>query len=434
MGLFDNIFGSGREEQKPVTVAQGQPVKVFEEGSSGTEIYSGYIHEEYLAELQGKDWADLVDKMFRSDPNVKMVVNALVLPLKSTSWVFQVKKTVTPEQKALAESQKQLMERIFFEDIAKQGKSFTRLIGEVFSCVRHGFSLFELTYKPVIDDPKFGSYNTLKSMAWRSQRTIEKWNVDRDGNLRSVTQMVNGDLADKSIINLDARFLVHFAPEMEGSNYEGISLLRGMYGNWLRKNHFLKMLAAGIEKYAIPLPTLEVPEGKEASPEYREAKKALKKYTSNQANYIMYPAGWKFDVKDIQFDADKVRKAINDENQEMVNSALLNFLLLGQQGNSGNRALGGTLSDFFGQSVQYLADHVSETMEARAFKNLIALNYGADCPCLIELKADALKDAADKTWADTISVFIKDGVIKADRTLEEQIREKFRYPSIDDAT
>ncbi len=432
MGLLESLGFRKREE--PVVVAQGQPVKSIEVGSAGTEIFAGYIHEEYLAELRGKEWADIVDKMYRSDPNVKMITSALVLPLKSTQWMFSLKKDLTPEQMALAEHQKKLMERIFFEDLAKNGKSFTRVIGEIFSFIRHGYSLFELTYKAVIDDPQFGSYNSLKSMAWRSQRTIEKWNVDKAGNLESVTQIVNGDLAQHSITDLDARFLVHFAPEMEGSNYEGVSVYRAIYGNWLRKNHFLKMLAAGLEKYAIPLPTLEVPENKENTVEYREAKKALKKYTSNQANYIMYPAGWKFDVKDIAFDSDKVRETINFENQEMVNSCLLNFLLLGQQGNSGNRALGGTLSDFFGQTVQYLADHVSEVMEARAFKPLIALNYGEGVPCLVELKADALKDAADKVWADTLSIFIKDGTVKADRTLEENIRERYRYPSIDDAS
>lgn len=433
MGLFDKFFGV-KEEEKPVTVAQGQPIKVFEEGNSGTEIYSGYIHEEYLKELTGKQWADTVDKMFRSDPNVKMITNALVLPLKSTPWVFAKKKTVGPEQEALAEAQKQLMERIFFEDLAKNGKSFTRLVGEIFSCVRHGFSLFELTYKPVLDDPKFGSYNSLKSMAWRSQRTIEKWIIDPSGALKFVQQISYGDLGKRTTNNLDARFLVHFAPEMEGSNYEGISLYRAMYGNWLRKNHFLKLLAAGIEKYAIPLPTMEVPENKENTAEYRSAQKNLKSYTSNQKNYLMYPQGWNIDIKEINFDAAKVRETINFENQEMVNSALLNFLLLGQQGNAGNRSLGGTLSDFFGQSVQYLADHVSEVMEARVMKNLIALNFGADAPCLVELKADALKDAADKAWADTISIFIKDGVVKPDRSLEENIREKYRYPAIDEAT
>jgi SPP1 gp7 family putative phage head morphogenesis protein len=426
MGLLELIKGSlgvGQAEEKEVAEVNGQPIKVIEVGSSGTEVYGGYISEEYLAELRGRDWSDTIDKMRRSDGNVRMAINAIKLPLKSSNW-FISPIDDSPE----AELQKRLLEKALFEDT---GRSFTKLLGEILTCLEFGYSIFELTFKPKLNDPELGHYNTLKSIAYRSQRTIERWNVDKSGCLQSILQLADGDLGKS--VNLDARFILHFAPDQEGDNFEGMSILRGMYGSWLRKNHFLKLMAAGIEKYAIPIPILEVPEGKENSPEYKNAIAALKKFTSNQSNYITFPQGWKLDIKTTVFEAEKIRNTIEFENKEMVNSILASFLILGQGGASGNRALGDTLSDFFGQTLTYVADHIVEQIHEKVFKPLIKMNFG-DRKLLVELRCDGLQEKADKTWAEMISALISGGSVKYDRQLEEYIREKFKLPKIDDET
>lgn len=415
MGILD--FLKPKTEADEITRINGEPVKVVEVGSSGTEIYGGYLSEEYLSELTGRTWADTVDKMRRSDGNVIMTLRALKLPLKSSNWYLNTK-----EKSEEAELQKKLLEKAIFEDT---GRSFTKLLGEILTMLDFGYSLFEITFKPKLNDPELGHYNTLKSIAYRSQRTIERWNIDKGGNVISVTQLANGDTGKN--VDMDARFLIHFSPDQEGDNFEGISVLRGMYGSWLRKNHFLKLLAAGIEKYAIPIPTLEVPPGKENSEEYKSAIRALKAYTSNQSNYITFPQGWKIDIKTTTFESEKVRSTIDFENKEMVNSILAAFLLLGQGSSSGNRALGDTLSDFFAQTLQYVADHIAEQFQEKIFKPLIKMNFG-DRPCLVELRCDGLDEKADKAWAETIKTLTDAGVVTKDNRLEVFIREKFKLP------
>lgn len=46
-------------------------------GSSGTQSYSGYPSEEYLAKIRMQQGADIYDQMRRSDPNVVMVLSAV---------------------------------------------------------------------------------------------------------------------------------------------------------------------------------------------------------------------------------------------------------------------------------------------------------------------------------------------------------------------
>lgn len=422
MGLADFLKGFSENKQSPKDVptqnVRGQPVKTIEVGTTGTQIYGGYLSEEHISELRGRPWQETIEKIRRSDPNVKMTLQALKLPLKSSHWFLD-----TTEESEMAEMQKRLIEKVLFHDI---NKPFTKLIGEIVTMIDCGYSLFEVTHQAIIGDAELGDYTSIKSIAFRAQKTIERWNVDKDGNLISVYQIAYGDLG--KTVELDSRFLLHFAPEAEGDNFEGISVLRAMYGNWLRKNHFLKLLAAGIEKFAIPTPVLTVPEGKENSPEYDAAVRVLKAYTSNQSNYITKPAGWDITFPNAaKFDAENIRQTVNMENQEMVNSILASFLILGQNGASGNRALGGTLSDFFKLTIQQYADHIGEQMQRKIFEPLIKMNFG-NVPCMVELKCEGLSDVADSTWAGMLKT-LKDGnLITPDKTLEAFVRERCKLP------
>jgi SPP1 gp7 family putative phage head morphogenesis protein len=384
-------------------------------GSAGTEIYAGYIFEEYLKDLRGTKWADKVDTMRRSDPIVKMILRALKLPLLSQNWFIE-KTEESPE----AEWQKKLFEKVIFTDMSQ---SFTKTLAEVLTFFDFGYSLFEKVHG-VGYDSELGFYNTIKNLAYRSQRTIERWHVDRDGRLICVYQESDGDTQRN--VNLSSSFLVHFAPEMEGDNFEGVSVLRPCYGPWLRKNEFLKLLAAGLSKYAIPTPLLEVPNGMADSEEFDRAIEALECYTSNEAGYLTFPEGWKLTINNVQFDAEKIRSIIDKENQEMVNSVLASFLLLGQ-GSGGAYSLSKDLSNFFAQSLQAAADHISEVFEKRIMQDVLDLNRPGR-KLLCSLRCDSLMDNADEKFASTMKTFIESGILKADEPLEEFIREKYKYP------
>ena len=418
MGLLDLLIGRSANpvptevETKNV---RGVEVKVIEVGTTGTEIYAGYLAEEYLKELTGVEWANKVDMMRRSDANVRMVLNAIKLPLKSSPWTI-----TTQEKSEAAELQKKLFEKILFEDL---NKSFTQLIGEILTCLEFGYSIFDITHA-IKNDSEIGGYNGLKSLAYRSQRTIDRWNLNDSHDLETVTQIAYGD--EGGSFELDARFLLYFAPEREGDNFEGISILRACYGPWFRKNEFLKKLAIGIEKFAVPTAVLTVPEGTEGKPEMNAAKKALQCYTSGSTNYLILPKGFELTFNNVSVDVEKIRAAINAENQEMVNSILASFLLLGQNG-AGSLALSGTLSDFFSQTVQYIADHISEQFERKIFKPLCQMNFGND-KVLVELTCDGLEHRANEAWANMVNGFISTGAIKADDDLEKNLRDKLKLP------
>jgi len=427
MGILDGLFGKDKSEEiqdDDKLEVKGESVKVVEVGSSGTEIYAGNLQEEYLSDLQGTRAADMFDRMRRSDPKVKMTVSAMKNPINSASWEIAGTEEEESEQ---GEKQRKLIEHILFND---SGKTWDRFIREALSMIEFGYSLFEVTYKAEINHPNFGAYNGIKSLAFRSQRTIEAWHIKRSGELDRVEQQANGD--EQKNVDIAAEFLLHFAIEMEGDNFEGISILRPAYGPWLRKNEFLKLLAAGVEKYAIPIPTLSVPAGKEQSQEYKKAKQALQSYVSHRCNYLMIPAGWDLDLTTNTFDAEKIRKVINDENVEIVNAALANFLELGQSG-SGSYALGTDLSDFFLGGLEYIADQITDVINNVLIPKLVKLNF-PDGIVRCELRHSGIRDKAGEELSKIVTELTNAGVIIADDRLEESMRKRFKLPEREESS
>lgn len=425
MGILDNLFGRKEVADAVPAVEVGRKsVSIIEVGSSGTEIFAGYLQEEYLRELQGKEAADIYDKMRRSDPKIKMITSAMKNPIKSASWeIVGIDDQDSPDVIA----QKELIEHMLFTDLG--GKTWRSFLHEALSMIEFGYSLFEKTYVPVIGHPKFGSYNGIKSISFRSQRTIERWNLDKAGTLTSVSQYAYGDA--QKVVNIPASFLLHFAIDMEGSNFEGISVLRPCYGPWLRKNQFLRLIAAGVEKYAIPIPILEVPSGEEGSAQYKKALEALKKYVSHQCNYLTKPKGWDLTLTPNPFDAQKVRDVIDSENVEMVNAALANFLELGQSG-SGSYSLSFDLSDFFLGGLEYIADQICETINGQLIPELVAMNFGGSPK--VKLQCSGISDRAGEELSKVLLNLTNAGILKTDDRLEESLRKRFGLPNRDKAT
>ena len=372
-------------------------IKIEEIGTSGVEFYAGSIYEDYLYKLNGYQLSEEIDKMYRSDANIKMILSALIYPLKSANWYFK-KMEDTPE----AEEQELYFNKAFFEYMKP---TFTKFLGEALSCLRHGYSLFDITHQ-IVQDEELGEIITIKGLSFRKQETIIRWNLDKDGNLSSVDQQVQGDRG--GLFKLDPEFLLHFSPEQEGQNYMGLSILRQSYGAWIRKNKYLQLMAVGMEKYAVPTPHMEVPAIAADKKEIDKAISALKNYSSGSNNYIVTPEGFKLTFNNVTFDSEKIKSSIQFENTEMANSVLASFLLLGQ-GETGSRALGDSLSGFFGKSVKFISDHLIEQITLKIMKPLAEMNFGETLK--VELCTDALDQTLNKEWADIINSFVSGGLL-----------------------
>lgn len=396
-------------------------VRIEPRGSSGTDITGGVLNEEYLQELTGTDAADKFDKMRRSDPVLKMAISAVLNPIKSAKWEIE-----PVDDSEDAKKKRDLADHCIFNDLDKRWKIF---LHEILSMVTFGYSLFERTHKVVFDDPTFGTYIGFKDFGFRSQRTIERWNLEpHTGKLISVEQWAFGDA--QRMVDIPASFLTRFTLDQEGQNFEGISMLRSAYGPWLRKRTYQKLQSIGIEKFAVPTPILTVPGNLQDSKQYDNAVAILQKYISHQTNYMTIPEGWKLDIQGNDFDPAKVQTAIDSENKEMVNAFMANFLLLGQSG-SGSYALSMDLSDFFLGGIEHIADLICEEFNDQIIPELIKLNFGPQ-PAYPKMKCSGISDKVGKELSEIIKTFVESKVIIPDDPLETSMRKRYGLPEASD--
>lgn len=410
------------ESTSPNKFQSGIKTQIKPIGSSGTQIFGGYFSEEYLQLLRGNRGSKIWDEMRRSEAQVAMLLSAITNPIKSANWEFQEAKEVNDREK----------HKLLCDIIFKESLDWEAILHEILTFLPFGFSLFETVHSVVFNHPKLGTFNGLQAFAFRAQKTIQAWKLEKQtGKLLSVEQMNYSDVGDSGVI--PGEFLNVFSLSKEGDNYEGISLLRPMYGPWFRKNLYLKLAGIGIEKYAVGTPIGTVPAGSEKSEDFTNFKNMLSAYTSSETAYMIKPAGWEIELQKGTFDAAQIKEMIVLENTEMVNSVVANFLVLGMNGNSGAYALGSDLSDFFLSGIQSFANLVCGVFNRKIIPELIKLNFGSqlDYP---KLKCTGINDKAGKELSEILTALVGAKVIKPDMKLEEFLRREYQLPQMDVAT
>lgn len=386
-------------------------------GSSGTQIFSGYINEDHLAEMTGVQRAEFYDKM-EKDYNITMCLNAVINPIKSATWEIQAGDD-TPE----AEEDAALIRHILFEDM---DKPFDTFLSEALTFISKGYALFEIVHKVVTNHPDFKNYIGIECLGWRSQKTIYSWKIDEREKLISVLQQAYGD--NGKTVEMNADFLLLFNTGALGANFEGVSWLRGPVGPYKRKNNYLRWLAAGIERFSIPTPTAEVPAGKEESPELDILVRVLQAYTSHQNNYLTYPAGWNVKLNaNTGFDPSKIEVSVDNEDKRITKAFLANFLELGMNG-TGAYSLSNDLSDFFLSGLQQVGNEICKKMNQKTIKDLVILNKGPR-KTYPKLVVSNISDKAGKELAEIVKTFTDANVIIPDDRLEDHMRTRYNLPA-----
>lgn len=424
-------FGISFKKSNKVTtypVREGDAdLRFTNDGSSGTLIYGGYYEEEYLRKLQHKEGMDVYDTMRRSDPQVKMILSVVKNPILSAKWDIEAVDDSEEEQE-IAE----FVRHCLFYDIkspdGRKRKTFKNLLREGLSFVDFGFSCFEVVHKVVYNHPRWGDYIGLRDIAWRSPKTIERWELAKDGSIKYVVQQVEGDFTQTNYI--DGKHLLVFTNDKEGDNYEGISLLRSVYGNHFRKNLYRKLQAIGLERSATGVPMGELDENiadKDAA--FTALRKILKRFTSHQESYIATPAGVKISEMKMTHDSEALQMVVDAENVEMTKSVLANFMEMGISG-SGSYSLGTDLSDIFLSGIELYADIIEDGINSCVIEKLVKMKFG-EREYYPVLKVSGINDKAGKELAEIISMLAQNGLVQKSERLYKYIATRYDLPEYD---
>lgn len=386
-------------------------------GVSGTDVTGGVYVEEYLTQLQDFRAAEIYDRMKRSDSQVRKIFGAITNPIKQAKYSIEPVSTDTIDIQVAA-----LMEQILFKDIC-----WTKFLHEALTFVMHGHSVFEVVHKNR-SRKEFGDYTGLDELGFRRQATLVEWFHNPDtGKLEKIKQETFGDVTRN--VWLPVENLLIFRNEPEGDN-NGFAIARSLYGPWKRKLLALELAYIGLERFATPTPTLQVPSTvKSDSDEYREAKAHLDAFITSENAHIMYPQGWDLKLNQNEtFDPTKIKEMLKFENEEMAGAILATFLELGVGGNSGAFALSNDISDFFLVVIENFPLQLENTINTELIPNLVRLNFGDTVDKMPELKHSGISDKAGEETMKIITGYVKNGVITNDEPLEDHVRKVHSLP------
>lgn len=444
------------------------PVPVMNEGMTFREVgqtglrqFSGWVREEFLQVLTGRQGAQKYREMMDNSATIGGLLFAIQSTMKKVEWRVQ------PDEDAGAGAGQEDCD--FLQSCMDDMSSdWNTTIGEVLSMLPFGFHFAEIVYKkrlgrtPGIDPSKpwddlpSSNYEDGK-IGWRrlpgrSQDTIIKWFFDENGTTKGVTQQPwVGPIID---IPIEKGLL--FRPLHYKQNPEGRSILRNSYVSYYYAKRLQEQQAIFYERMG-GVPVIKIPgqilEAAQADPQAKAAVDAYKRIvvnlrTDEQMGVLLpsdvYPnaqgaAGaaemYKFELVTpgsvgrggLNYDA-----TITRLNTQIFTSVLADFLTLGHEAR-GTQSLAVSKIDMFFQAIEGYLNSIAEIFNRFAIPRLWALN-GMDMASMPKIEPDL----AQRVDLDVLSNFIlrmaQAGMpLFPDEDLQSYIKDAAGLPDVDDS-
>jgi len=289
----------------------------------------------------------------------------------------------------------------------------------------YGHAVFEQVYR-FGDDQLFH----LRKLGWRPPKTIARFNVASDGGLISIQQKAAFGVAPAVI---PVSHLVAYVNEREGGRWDGNSVLRPAYKNWLLKDMLLRIGTGSADRNGMGIVVYqgaEIPDmgddEKMLAMQQDDIKAGLDiatKVRSGDSAGAAIAHGASLTVTGVTGQLPDTMSPIRYHDEQIAASVLAHFLNLGQQTGTGSYALGSTFADFFNQALQGVATYVADTFTDHVIEDLVDVNFGTDVQAP-RLAFDQI-GAVHVPPATDLAALAKAGVLQVGPVLENFVRTMY---------
>ena len=365
-------------------------------GSSGLRQYSGWVREEFLPQLVGRQAARTFREMQDNSPTVGAIIFAIQQSMRQVAWRVEAPDD-RPESVEAAEFVESCM-----EDMSQTWPDF---IAESLSMLPYGFAPHEIVYKrrkgkqkqnPQGTAPKSSRFDDGKigwaKLALRGQDTVLKWFFDDEGDITGMTQQpwFGG------LIDIPIQKLLLFRPRAHKNNPEGYSILRTAYRPWWFAKRLEEMEAISLERmggmpeYRVPNALIEAAQAGDAQAQTAIAQ--LKRIVTNvkideqmglltPSDTFMNPDGTPSSIPMYEFryvvpqgrSSANFDPSIERYKLDIMTSVLADFLTLGHS-SRGTQTLGVTKLDLFFQATEGWLDSNASVLNDYGLPRLWELN------------------------------------------------------------
>lgn len=371
---------------------------------------------EYLLELQGRYGSLKYRQMAKQDPMIGMILRGYKNPILSSHWTFPVPDDSTPQEKQAIT----LLNKWFMEDYTL---GFSTLLGQILSFLEYGFSCFERTWQPW--DFENTSY-LVPLLAQRMQVSIQDI-LPKENKLTQLT-------TDKGLVDIPLEYMVFFTIGQQGKDLRGESILRNSYTTWKKKATYEEYMGIGFQRSMSGVPYMKVPADVDPdSKDYVAAENLLKDLAWHEDAYMIFQEGWDFGFTQSSFDPSKAQAAIDALDRHMALNAMMQFMLLGQQGGGGAYALSRDHSDMFLDGLVCLVTLIEGVFHRQIIVPFLRLNFGDKVDSSrVKLKGLNLNKKAGIELADVLEKAKNSGFIKPTIDDEIMLRGYLELPELSD--
>lgn len=384
-------------------------------GQSGTAIFKGHIRsEEYNSKLTGRGGIKIYEIMRRSDATVHSTLQVVKLPVLSTDWSIE----------PASDDDNDVKQANFIEDqLFNKNLNWPQFLREALTMLDFGHSVAEKTLELTVYDGQ--THIGIKSIGFRKQSTILNWEADGEPGITQ--QLPTGGNA-----TIPRAKLMYFVNDLEGENYEGISLLRYAYKPWDIKDKLDIINAIALEKMGVGVPVIEQPADAPQS-EIDAADVAMREFRANEEAYQKIPSGWKMEMLDMKANTTKdILPSIQYQDRQIQISVLAQFLALGASDASGSRAVSEDHSRMFLLSEEALAKTIQSVIQRELIDQLCELNFTNmpnGCP---KIKFSSMGEDKIDQVAESVNKLMGVGAISANLDTENHLRRILKMPEVDD--
>jgi hypothetical protein len=427
-------------------------------GQTGLRQYSGWLREEFLPQLQGRQAARIYREMLDNNATVGAMLFSITQTMRKIEW--RVKPAdETPE--ALAEAQ--------FADSLRFDMSHTweDFISEALSMLAYGYSAHEIVYKrrlgprpdPLPDQEGDEQASSLfsdgrigiRKLPIRGQDTVLKWFFGANGAILGLTQQpYTGGLSD---IPIEKMLL--FRPSAHKGNPEGKSILRNCYRSWFFLKRFEEEEAIFYERMS-GVPCMFVPQelmdaaaagDQNAVAQVNAYKKLVTNTKIGEQMGLLLPsntwpnaqgAGGATRMFEFQLitpqgrgqrvDSDTI---ISRHRLDMLMSVMADFIALGHAAH-GTQSLAENKVDMFLQAIEGWINSIAAVLNRYLLPRVWALN-SIDPRLMPEYVPDLAQRIDIAAMSDFVLKLAQAGMqMFPDEDLENYLRNSAGLPDIDD--
>ena len=362
-------------------------------GATGTPIFYGFVRDlgEYNPRLEGREGFRVYEQMRRSDADVAAALAACKLPIRAADW--QVVAAEVGDHPDAATSGRRISstgEGKNTQAKAKEVAEFVRenLFGGLESPTLSGHWMTQ-SFESVIENALLsldfgcaahedlwhveGGRVRLRRLAGRLPLTFYRFHVEPDGETLVALEQWGYRGDDFVNVRVPAEKLALFVINREGANFYGRSVLRSAYQHWYVKSQLYRIDAISCERNGMGIPWIE--QGPNASPaDVKSARDWATKLSTHENLGLSLPPGWQLHLEGVRGAVRDPASSIRHHSEMIARSVLAMFMSLGTS-ESGSRALGNVMTDFFYVSLEATARMIAETITHTSVRRLVEFNY-----------------------------------------------------------